>query len=90
MREGCSVLHEADFCYTIVKTRESQKKNAWSNRSAAETTTAQKKNSKSNNRKGNAGEKIVQHNNNCQRIFDNILWHLQFGRTCQERTVAAG
>lgn len=43
MREGCSVLREADFWYTIVKAHESQKINACSYRSAAKTTTAQKK-----------------------------------------------
>lgn len=73
MREGCSELHEADFCYTIVKAHESQKINAWSNRSAAKTTTAQEKKSRSNNRKGNAGQKIVQHNKVHQRSIDIIL-----------------
>lgn len=74
MREGCSVLREADFWYTIVKAHESQKINACSYRSAAKTTTAQKKkNSKSSNKKGNAGEKTVQRNKDHQRIIDTIL-----------------
>lgn len=46
MREGCSVLCEAGFCYTIVKTRENQKTNTYSNRPAAKTTIAQEKMSK--------------------------------------------